>query len=371
VTTNQSPGSDLATPFSDTPSLPELARYFAGDAAPAERSRVEEWGNADPKHARWLEQMVALWTVSAPENWDMESLWARIVCEETDQQDAPRKRLPLVGHVRQVRSTAHYTLLGISAAVIIAAGVSLYRVERPSSVVQRYETAPGQQLTVQLPRAITMMLAPATSVAITQNGIEVLGEAYFAVTPNPNRPLVVHTKHADIRVLGTKFGVRQYPNESISRVFVEDGKIALRPLRGQRAANANANAETVLSGLMAAQVSDSGVDVQHGIAVSDYISRMHGRLVFHDVPLGDVVQELARAYGTDIRLADSALSSQPMTFAASVQDDSIALILRQLAITVRAHVVRSSSGFVIAPGRSSMRAPEIKRFPQQEREYGK
>jgi transmembrane sensor len=39
------------------------------------------------------------------------------------------------------------------------------------------------------------------------------GEAFFDVTKNPAKPFVIHTKLLDIRVLGTQFNVRSYPND--------------------------------------------------------------------------------------------------------------------------------------------------------------
>jgi ferric-dicitrate binding protein FerR (iron transport regulator) len=39
------------------------------------------------------------------------------------------------------------------------------------------------------------------------------GEAFFDVTKNPAKPFVIHTKLLDIKVLGTQFNVRSYPND--------------------------------------------------------------------------------------------------------------------------------------------------------------
>jgi len=47
----------------------------------------------------------------------------------------------------------------------------------------------------------------------TTRDVSLEGEAYFDVVKNPQRPFIVHTSGIDIKVLGTIFNVRSYPND--------------------------------------------------------------------------------------------------------------------------------------------------------------
>jgi transmembrane sensor len=71
--------------------------------------------------------------------------------------------------------------------------------------------------------------------------VELSGEGYFDVVKDPERPFIIHTEKLNIKVLGTAFNVKSYPNDettetSLIRGMIEvtmkdrpDEKIILRP----------------------------------------------------------------------------------------------------------------------------------------------
>jgi ferric-dicitrate binding protein FerR (iron transport regulator) len=176
----------------------------------------------------------------------------------------------------------------------------------------------------------------------------------------------VETANATVQVLGTKFSVRRYPADRSSRIVVEEGKIALR----RAGAGHEFGSRTVLSANMLAQVADSGITVQPGIAVNEYTAWTKGRLVFTRVPLRDVIIELGRAYSADIRLADTTLADQPMTFAASVRTDSLPQLLDLISQTVDAYITHNGRAYEIVPGKVVKRI-RTNRLPQPEKIHGR
>lgn len=63
--------------------------------------------------------------------------------------------------------------------------------------------------------------------ATNQRDVYLEGEAFFEVTKNAHRPFVVHTSGMDVRVLGTKFDVKAYPDEKNIEASLFEGKINL------------------------------------------------------------------------------------------------------------------------------------------------
>jgi len=53
------------------------------------------------------------------------------------------------------------------------------------------------------------------------------GEAFFEVTKNAHKPFVVHTSGLNVKVLGTKFDVKAYPDEDNIEASLFEGKIDL------------------------------------------------------------------------------------------------------------------------------------------------
>ncbi len=61
----------------------------------------------------------------------------------------------------------------------------------------------------------------------TQRDIYLDGEAFFEVTKNAHQPFVVHTSRLDVKVLGTKFNVKAYPDENEIETSLFEGKVNL------------------------------------------------------------------------------------------------------------------------------------------------
>lgn len=53
------------------------------------------------------------------------------------------------------------------------------------------------------------------------------GEAYFSVAKESSRPFIVSLGNVEIKVTGTKFNVKAYPDESTISVTLEEGKVAI------------------------------------------------------------------------------------------------------------------------------------------------
>jgi ferric-dicitrate binding protein FerR (iron transport regulator) len=256
-------------------------------------------------------------------------------------------------------------------AVFVCFGVLFPASHRTNLLGQRFQTAPGQRATVRLADGSMIVLAPASHAVMTQRTVEISGEAYIRVAPHSTRPFVVHTKNAVIRVLGTVFSVRQYPNESSSQVVVVDGKVAVLP----RMHSDRGRAPTLLSAQMLAQVTDSGISVNNGISAQDYMVWTRGVLVFDRVALRDVVAELNRAYGVTIRVADTTLASQPVGLEVSVTEKPIVRVLTLIGEATESHYTYDGKTYVLVPGHTAFPHGTMKRqkrgFTQLEKLYGR
>ncbi len=57
--------------------------------------------------------------------------------------------------------------------------------------------------------------------------VKLTGEAFFDVTPNKEKPFVIKTDNASVKVLGTSFNVYAYSNAPTVEVIVKTGKVEL------------------------------------------------------------------------------------------------------------------------------------------------
>jgi transmembrane sensor len=257
---------------------------------------------------------------------------------------------------------------GVVASVAIA-GVLVTQLGGPSLPqdipAQTYRTSAGERVTVQLANGTHVTLAPSTTARTTRDGLVVDGEVYVAVAPRSSIPFVVRTRNAVVRVLGTRFTVRQYDGDASSRVVVVDGRVSVRPF-----SNRQRDAAAVLVAQTMGEVTDSGVTTK-GVNATEYVAWTTGRLIFRGTPLRDVVAELSRAYGATILVQDSVLAKQAMTMQVSVQSQPLQQLLQNIGFITDARVVRSGHAFVLTPGRSAPAVPARTSVFHPEKQYGR
>jgi len=118
--------------------------------------------------------------------------------------------------------------------------------------------------------------------------VELLGEAYFDVEKNPNKPFLVNTKNVNTRVLGTEFNVSAYPNEEINITLVE-GRVELnsKQISAKVQLIPGDNANLKIGG---EKIHISQVDVRKYIAWRD------GYFYFEKERLEDILTKLERWY---------------------------------------------------------------------------
>lgn len=136
--------------------------------------------------------------------------------------------------------------------------------------------------------------------------IEITGEVFFEVVKIANKPFFVSVldsnmgKKAEIAVLGTRFNVNAYGDESEVITTVEEGRVKIR--------NASSSGETKI--LFARQ--QAKLDGQHikvadpdSIKINEALAWQKGEFRFENTPIGIIVPQLAKWYNLDVQWGDS------------------------------------------------------------------
>ena len=120
-----------------------------------------------------------------------------------------------------------------SLIVVVIAGLFQTGVFNSAEFSASYETAVGEQQTIDLPDGSTVILNTNSQVEVdysrfTRNIFLAKGEAYFDVAKNSSAPFVVRTGRGSITAVGTAFSVRL--QEAKINVVVTEGRVALSPI---------------------------------------------------------------------------------------------------------------------------------------------
>lgn len=127
-----------------------------------------------------------------------------------------------------------------------------------------------------------------------QRAVSLEGEAYFDVTPDSERPFLVHTPRSTIRVYGTAFNVNAYPLDSREKMTLERGKIGVM-VEG-REHILKPDQQLILK-------QDNEVRIVEVDARKQGVWRT-GSFLFEEERLEDVMGQLSRWYDVEVFFAD-------------------------------------------------------------------
>lgn len=134
----------------------------------------------------------------------------------------------------------------------------------------------------------------------SERKVELEGEAFFEVAPNPHRPFRVDLKEMEVKVLGTTFDVKAYATDPDISVSLETGKVTLssrsRPLAHLKPGEkATYNRKTGLCKISRPEQIEAG-----SVWKKD-------RILFDNTPLAEVIATLSRRFDVEFAVADSTL----------------------------------------------------------------
>jgi transmembrane sensor len=239
-------------------------------------------------------------------------------------------------------------------AIALAAAVVLSPRSRggPSQITA--STGPAELRVVTLPDSSRITLAPRTRVVVrdgygrSHRSVAIEGRAYFDVVSANRLPFVVTASNMSVRVLGTAFDMRAYPNESGASVGVVQGKVVVR---------AGTHAERTLVAGHVLHVTDSVVSEVQGRDLAADASWTTGRLAFRETPLADVLKTLSQWYGMRFEVSDSGLVQQRVTTTLDYREtrDLVRALEIVLNVTATQRVTPSATVITLTPNRQARR----------------
>ncbi|MGK5002757.1 FecR family protein [Janthinobacterium sp. LB2P70] len=258
----------------------QAARWIVQLSAddPAERDMARAgfaaWKAADPLHA----------TVAA----GMENLLRQLnaVREPAGGDHRPARAAlaaiaPKRQRLRQLAAASAVAVLVLTGALVLG--------ERPAYLLADLRSPTGQWQTHTLTDGSRLTLAGGSAVNVRFNAGErhvelVQGDILVDVAKDAQRPFIVDSKQAAIRALGTRFAVRR-----------EDGATILSMLESTVSAQVPQHRAVVVQAGQRTRITDDGVGPLTSIDAASVLQawRAH-QLVVDDLPLADVLDELAR-----------------------------------------------------------------------------
>lgn len=332
-----------------------IARKLSGEASPEEIKELDTLLKEYPEDAYFHSLLADYWTAPVSvidEDADSEAHFRHILDAAASEAQEPE-----AGPVSEpvYKSRPHYirTLLAVAA---VFAGliffswlyVKQFRSQSGIAETSRIETIakPGAKSRLLLPDGSTVWLNSGSRISYPASftdslrEVELEGEAYFDVAKNAGRPFVVHTRDIDVRVLGTAFNVKCYPEDGRTEATLIRGSVLVSKTGGSRQ-------ETVLlrphEKVVVYRAPENVSAVPHEMIVKPLkrnaadtamveTAWVYNKLVFDGEDFREIATEMERWYNVKIVINDSTIARY--RFHAKFENESITEVLAALRLSL-------------------------------------
>lgn len=128
--------------------------------------------------------------------------------------------------------------------------------------------------------------------------VTLTGEAFFDVKSDKTKPFIINSDKLSVRVMGTSFNIRSYPEDITTSVAVRSGKVGVDFDHDEINIKLRSGDQIVID---KTNLSMS----RQNVNVNNSISWMSGNLYFSELPIREAVKMLRRHYDANIILKDS------------------------------------------------------------------
>lgn len=156
--------------------------------------------------------------------------------------------------------------------------------------------------------------------------VTLVGEAYFEIAQNKEKPFLVVVDEIEVQVLGTHFNVNAYNDEGAIKTTLLEGKVKVKSGQSNK---------TIIPGQQASVVMKNGTT---GISVQDVdvnavIAWKNGRFIFKGDDIYSVMRQLGRWYDANVTYEENVTNEQFVGVINRSRFDSIPDILEMLEKT--------------------------------------
>lgn len=270
--------------------IQEIVRYFLS-------KRFSE--QTEEKVQRWLIKEKG----SEEKEQGSLSYWNELETEVNPETYVALERVnQKIGYVKERISkiTLHRRIVRIAAVLIplfLIAGGYLYYNQSPNKQIE-ISVAYGNTRHLILPDSSEIWVNAGSSIRYpetfkkNQRLVYLEGEAYFSVKKDHTKPFIVKTRQLSVKVLGTKFNVKAYPDDESITTTLTSGKVEVStPSRENRILKPNEQ--------LTYNINTAAMNIEH-VSPNETNAWMAGDIIFLDSSFKEIIHTLERRFNITI-----------------------------------------------------------------------
>jgi transmembrane sensor len=217
------------------------ARNLSGEASDHDVKELEKLFVEDDSYRKKYELLKLYWGNKNSVPVDVDKALQKIILQIQNEKNGEISSIAIPGKRSGViRLLRRFSKVAAILLVCVAGAYFIYRQVRPESMAKLVsaeipleirQTAKGGKSTITLSdgtkvfmNADSRLKFPRSFSGSTRE-VYLSGEAFFNVAHNANSPFIIHADKINIKVLGTAFNVKSYPDDSTSETTLINGMI--------------------------------------------------------------------------------------------------------------------------------------------------
>lgn len=276
-----------------------IKKYIEGNATRAEKQAIYAWLREDPSNQKKLGLLKAKYIADSLKDVPNHSISKKY--QEFNKKKTKGNKSPYISSIAAV------------AVLLFVASIVLYQnngnipfftdtdsqTETASTFVT-VNTEDGSKKEVVLPDGSIALLNIDSKLVYPEEfgadirEITLIGEAFFDIAHNKQKPFIVNTNNMKVKVLGTSFNVKSYPDDKKVETTLVTGKVEL--IREKES--------SVILEPSQKAVFDKSVEKMEieEVETSDVTAWREGKLIFNKTSMEQVIKDLERKYNTTFNI---------------------------------------------------------------------
>lgn len=294
----------------------KIIRLFSGQATKKEKEQIDDWLNQSEENKKLYEDLREIWLSSGlknnPDHYDLDRAVRSFQSKIRQSRFAKSPKIRFL----QFSKYAAVALLILSLPLFYWLGAQ--KVFNSPSYTN-ISCAYGDRTNITLPDGTKVWLNSGSKLSFNNNfqtegrKVKLEGEAFFSVKKDKRHPFKINAQDVEVTVLGTKFDLKAYPDESTVSATLVEGSLQVKS-KSQKTI-IKPNEKVVYSKdthkLSLQKLADTAPETEW----------VDGRMVFRNESLGELELKLERWFDVDINFADKKVKQ--LRFTGTLDRESI------------------------------------------------
>lgn len=317
-----------------------ILKFLNETISPEEQRALRGWINESEANKKLMDDFTLMWKVSKDQTKlpDFES------SDQWQKFERSVNRPEAVPSIAMAANSRAYTLkIAASISVIALFSWILYLIvfSQEPILKESRETI----VHVVLPDGSKVWLNRHSRLAYDKHYnseeriVKLLGEAFFEVRKDPEKPFIIQTIEAQIQVLGTSFNVQAYERTNATEVFVASGLVNFSSIK-------NKSAGIMLNpGDRGLLLKTSDTVVLSSQESSNVLAWKEKKLVFNKSTIDSVLENLENYFGIEIEIRNNNILR--CRFTGSFNEPTLSEVIEALSISLDLTVSKADNVYVV------------------------